>query len=161
MLPLCGGNVDTVTISRVMDRGLAADGRLVRFTATVSDRPGGIAGITKVLADAGVSIREIQHERAWVEDDITRVRLDIAVETAGVEHNRSMLSLLKEQGYEITLGGFRTAVSEHKERIVVSKDHGAEHVPAKQASNGDKASSATGNKVPKPSAKKAGTSKTT
>lgn len=135
VLPLCGGNVDTVTISRVMDRGLAADGRLVRFKATVSDRPGGISAITKVLADAGVSIREIQHERAWVEHDISRVALDIAVETAGVDHNQQMFDMLEAEGYEFILEGFRTAVSTHKERIVVTPKHTAP--PESDSDGGD------------------------
>ena len=39
VLPLCGGNIDTTTLGRVLERGLAADGRLCRFVATVSDRP--------------------------------------------------------------------------------------------------------------------------
>ena len=43
VVPLCGGNIDTTTLGRVIDRGLAADDRLCNFTATVSDRPGGIA----------------------------------------------------------------------------------------------------------------------
>ena len=41
MLPLCGGNIDTTVLGRCLERGLAADGRLVKFTVTVSDRPGG------------------------------------------------------------------------------------------------------------------------
>jgi threonine dehydratase len=48
VIPLCGGNVDTPVLGRVLERGLAADGRLVRFTTAVSDRPGGIASLTKV-----------------------------------------------------------------------------------------------------------------
>jgi threonine dehydratase len=48
VVPLCGGNVDTPVLGRVIERGLAADGRLIRFEATVSDRPGGIAALTKV-----------------------------------------------------------------------------------------------------------------
>ncbi|KAM3572260.1 hypothetical protein VYU27_005750, partial [Nannochloropsis oceanica] len=44
---LCGGNIDITMLGRVIDRGLAADNRLIRFIATVSDRPGGIAGLTK------------------------------------------------------------------------------------------------------------------
>jgi threonine dehydratase len=35
-VPLCGGNIDPVTLGRVIDRGLAASGRMARFTATVS-----------------------------------------------------------------------------------------------------------------------------
>jgi threonine dehydratase len=63
VLPLCGGNVDTPVLGRVLERGLAVDGRLVRFEALVSDRPGGIAALTNVLYQAGVSIKEIFHER--------------------------------------------------------------------------------------------------
>ena len=46
---LCGGNIDTSTLGRVIDRGLAADHRLIRFSATVSDRPGGIARYRNLL----------------------------------------------------------------------------------------------------------------
>lgn len=53
-MALCGGNIDTTALGRVIERGLAADGRLIRFVVTVSDRPGGIAELTKLLADMGV-----------------------------------------------------------------------------------------------------------
>ena len=38
VVPLCGGNIDTTVLGRVLERGLAADDRLKNFTATVSDR---------------------------------------------------------------------------------------------------------------------------
>jgi threonine dehydratase len=43
VLLLCGGNIDPNILSRVIERGLVADGRLCRFTAVISDRPGGLA----------------------------------------------------------------------------------------------------------------------
>ena len=48
---LCGGNIDTTVLGRCLDRGLAADGRLVRFSVRVEDRPGGVASLTKLLHD--------------------------------------------------------------------------------------------------------------
>src|SRR6185369_6344623 len=39
VLLLAGGNIDLNTLDRVIERGLASDGRLCRFTATISDRP--------------------------------------------------------------------------------------------------------------------------
>lgn len=51
---LCGGNIDTTVLDRVIERGLAEDERLVKFMVSVSDRPGGIAELTKVVADLGV-----------------------------------------------------------------------------------------------------------
>lgn len=54
VVALCGGNIDTTALGRVIERGLAADGRLVRFVVTVTDRPGGIAELTRIIADKGV-----------------------------------------------------------------------------------------------------------
>ena len=70
---LCGGNIDTTVLGRCLERGLAADGRLVKFTVTVSDRPGGIAELAKTLTQCGVSIKDMMHERAWIKSDIFAV----------------------------------------------------------------------------------------
>ena len=73
-MPLCGGNIDTTTLGRVLDRGLAADGRLVRFVATVSDRAGGLSALTRAISGAGASVRDIYHERAWLHTSVDRVQ---------------------------------------------------------------------------------------
>lgn len=62
------GNIDTTTFGRCLERGLAAEGRLMKFTVTVSDRPGGICDLCKLIASCGVSIKDIMHERAWLKD---------------------------------------------------------------------------------------------
>lgn len=73
VLNLCGGNIDTTILGRCLERGLAADGRLVKVVVTVSDRPGGIAELCRLLASIGVSIKDILHERAWVSSDVFSV----------------------------------------------------------------------------------------
>jgi len=80
VIPLCGGNIDTTVLGRVIDRGLAADNRLVRFVSTVSDRPGGIAQLTTLLAKNNASIKDIYHERAWLHSSITNVQVKCVVE---------------------------------------------------------------------------------
>ena len=70
-VPLCGGNIDVTMLGRVIERGLAADGRLARLVMPVSDRPGGIADVTRVIAGVGASVKDIFHER-------TRTRARIA-----------------------------------------------------------------------------------
>ena len=77
MIPLCGGNIDTTILGRCLDRGLAADGRLVKFTVTVSDRPGGIAELARSLCEVGVSIKDMMHERAWIKNDIFCVEVNM------------------------------------------------------------------------------------
>eukprot|EP00978_Attheya_sp_CCMP212_P026291 scaffold86169_cov46-Attheya_sp.AAC.1 len=73
VVPLCGGNIDTMVLGRVLDRGLASDERLVNFVATVSDRPGGIARLMALLAEQGASIKDIYHESAWLHSSVDQV----------------------------------------------------------------------------------------
>ena len=48
---LCGGNIDTTTLGRCLERGLAADGRMATFKVVLEDRPGSIAGLTRLLSE--------------------------------------------------------------------------------------------------------------
>lgn len=72
---MCGGNIDTTILGRCLERGLAVDGRLVKFSVTVSDRPGGIADLCKLVNRTGVSIKDIMHERAWIASDVFSVQV--------------------------------------------------------------------------------------
>lgn len=93
VLLICGGNIDTTTFGRCLERGLAAEGRLMRFTVTVSDRPGGIAELCKLTSSCGVSIKDIMHERAWLKD-IYSVNVKIVCETSDWENSQELKKLL-------------------------------------------------------------------
>ncbi|CAH1774898.1 unnamed protein product [Owenia fusiformis] len=95
VIPLCGGNIDTTILGRCIDRGLAADGRLCRFVATVSDRPGGIADLTRLMSDMHVSIKDIFHERAWLKSDIFSVQVKCVVETRDQAHAEELKKKLR------------------------------------------------------------------
>merc|ERR1712062_65592 len=96
VIPLCGGNIDTTILGRCLDRGLAADGRLVKFGVQISDRPGGIAELTTILFKLGVTIKDIQQERAWIKNDFFSVEDIVVVETRDSEHAQAMLEELKK-----------------------------------------------------------------
>ena len=53
ILCLTGGNIDVTLISRIIERGLAADGRLCRAVVYISDRPGSLAHLLTVIAETG------------------------------------------------------------------------------------------------------------
>ena len=104
LVPLCGGNIDTTTLSRVIERGLSADGRLVRLDVAVSDRPGGIAELTKELADLGASVKDIFHERAWLQETVSSVYIRVILETMGPDHNKQILAAIREShGTEVKM----------------------------------------------------------
>jgi len=86
VLVLCGGNIDLTMLDRVIEVGLVADGRLTRFTVSISDRPGGLARLAEVIASTGASIKEIIHDRAFSGPDLSAVRVVCVVETTGHEH---------------------------------------------------------------------------
>lgn len=91
---LCGGNIDTTVLGRVLERGLATDGRICRFVVNVSDRPGGIAELTRLIASIGVSLKDIFHERAWLKSDVYSVQVRCIVETRNMAHFMELKTLL-------------------------------------------------------------------
>ena len=100
VLLLCGGNIDPNMLGRVIERGLVADGRLCRFTAVISDRPGGLAILSKQIAATGASIKQIVHERAFAGSDVSTVNVLCTVETRNHEHFAQLRAHLKAHGIE-------------------------------------------------------------
>jgi threonine dehydratase len=98
VLPFCGGNIDPGVLNRVIERGLVADGRLFRFIATISDRPGGLAALTKVIAGTGASIKEITHDRTFCAADVSAVQVSCVVETRDQAHIEALRKALDAGG---------------------------------------------------------------
>jgi threonine dehydratase len=102
VLLLCGGNIDLSILDRVIDHGLAADGRRWRFTTQVSDRPGGIAKLTAAIAAAGASVQEIVHDRAFSGPDVFSTSVQVTVETADRDHVGALARRLEAEGFTVT-----------------------------------------------------------
>jgi threonine dehydratase len=101
VLLLCGGNIDPNVLSRVIERGLVADGRLGRFTAVISDRPGGLAELAAQIASTGASVKQVVHDRAFASPDVSAVNVLCTVETRNHQHLAELRALLKSRGVEI------------------------------------------------------------
>jgi len=100
VLLLSGGNIDPLAHSRVIERGLAADGRLYRFNVLLSDRPGALAHLAGVMASAGANVTEIVHNRTFAGPDLSRVQVLCTVETRDREHIAELQERLLENGVE-------------------------------------------------------------
>ena len=97
---LCGGNIDPNVLSRVIERGLVADGRLSRFRAMISDRPGGLADLTTQIAEVGASIKQVIHDRAFASSDVSAVQVLCTVETRDRNHLAEVREKWKAHGVE-------------------------------------------------------------
>jgi len=103
VLVVGGGNIDPAILSRVIEKGLVSDGRLTRFTALISDRPGGLAVLCRVIADAGASIKDIAHDRAFSGPDVSAVHAVCTVETRDRAHIAALHRALKKHGFPIVM----------------------------------------------------------
>jgi threonine dehydratase len=98
VLCLCGGNIDVHLISRVIERGLAADGRLCRITCYISDRPGSLAKLLAVIAETGASIKDIAHDRNFGPGDVALVAACCVLETRDFAHIGEIHAALRAAG---------------------------------------------------------------
>jgi threonine dehydratase len=101
VLCLCGGNIDVTLISRIIERGLATEGRLARIEVAISDRPGSLARLLKVIADAGASIKEVEHDRNFGPADVADVSISCVVETRDPNHVRMVRQAVIDAGINL------------------------------------------------------------
>ena len=85
---------------------MAADGRLVKFVVVVSDRPGGLAELTNVLSKKGASVKDIQHERAWLKESVFTVSVSVICEVRDYKHGCELRTVLEAKYKEITWSGY-------------------------------------------------------
>ncbi len=101
VLLLCGGNIDPGILGRVIELGLVQGGRLAQFKATISDRPGGLAMFTDIVAETGASVQQITHERAFGSADVSKVEVTVVVETRDACHFARLRNKLRKAGIAV------------------------------------------------------------
>lgn len=103
VLVVCGGNIDPAILSRVIEQGLVRDGRVTRFTVTISDRPGGLAELARVVASCGASVKDIAHDRAFSGPDVSAVNVVCTIETRDHAHVRALHRALRRHGFPLAV----------------------------------------------------------
>ena len=81
-----GGNIDVTILSRVISRGLAAQGRLSEITVELDDRPGQLEVVAKIVAEQGANIVSVYHDRSDPETRLNAVYLRMMLETRNEAH---------------------------------------------------------------------------
>ncbi len=100
VLLLSGGNIDVTVISKIIERGLAADGRMCRIIAKMRDRAGSLARLTAIFAATGASVNEIRHDRQFGPPDVALVNISCVLETRDRDHIKEIEKALAEAGIE-------------------------------------------------------------
>ena len=102
---LSGGNIDPMVMERIVSRGLAASGRYLVVGIPLPDRPGQLATIADLIAEANANVVEVQHTRHGTGLQITEVEIEIHMETRGLVHAELVLEKLRAAGYQPRIGG--------------------------------------------------------
>ena len=97
---LSGGNIDPLLMQRVVAHGLAASDRYLTISVGLPDRPGQLARVAALLAEANANVVEVLHTRHGSGMQITEVELRLSVETRGPEHRAAVVEVLRRAGYE-------------------------------------------------------------
>jgi threonine dehydratase len=98
-LLVCGGNIDVTLLSRIIERGLVKDGRLVRLRIHLTDHPGALRRLCEVIEQQKANIVETKHDRAYYGVNLGDTVIDVTMETRGAEHIDALMSALSAAGY--------------------------------------------------------------
>lgn len=99
---ICGGNIDVNVISRIIERGLVAAGRLCRLDIRLDDVPGSLAQVLTLLANMKANVLHVDHNRTFLETQaLGTTHVEISMETRGKEHIDEIRERLVDEGYEI------------------------------------------------------------
>jgi threonine dehydratase len=96
---VCGGNIDVTLLSRIIERGLVQDGRLIRLRIHLLDKPGALADLTRLIASYRANIVDTLHNRAYYGVNLGDTVIDITMETRGREQVEELLAALTAEGY--------------------------------------------------------------
>lgn len=98
---LSGGNIDVLSISSMINKGLVTRGRIFTFAVDLPDKPGELVNISKILADMNANVIKLEHNQFVNLDRFMNVELQVTTETTGEEHINKIIEEMKKHGYYI------------------------------------------------------------
>lgn len=96
-----GGNIDVTILSRVIERGLKMSGRTANITIALSDKPGQLADVSKIISQTGANVTSVNYDSTDLDMNITDCYLRIGVETRDYAHVVAIKKALSEAGFEV------------------------------------------------------------
>jgi len=100
---LAGGNVDMYLLGQIVDKGLAAMGRLLKLSILLPDRPGAFKEIVDEITLANANIVEVVHDRLSSNINAGSAGVTLSLETQGKEQADLLIEALKKKNIQFTL----------------------------------------------------------
>lgn len=96
---LCGGNIDSNLLARVLETAMVRQGRYLLLRTSVDDRPGGLARLVNCVAEAGASVLDLSHRRAMWRVPVDMAGVELAMEVRDEAHAQDVIDHLSARGY--------------------------------------------------------------
>jgi threonine dehydratase len=101
VIVLSGGNVDAGLLAGIAQWNETLAGRRLRLFTRISDRPGGLAQLLALVAEAGGNVVHADHVREAVPLHVRETGVEIALETRGAKHSDAIIAALESAGYGV------------------------------------------------------------
>jgi threonine dehydratase len=98
---LSGGNVDAGLLAAVAQRNETLKGRRMRLFTRISDRPGGLAALLTLIADAGGNVVHVDHVRDAVALHVRETGIEVTLETRSAAHSDAIVAALEAASYDV------------------------------------------------------------
>ena len=98
---ISGGNVDTNTLYRVIDKGLVKCGRRFSFRTHIENKTGGLSQVTAILNELDANILDANMSKDKSSQGINKLAVEITIETFDHEHIAKIVEALTNAGFEI------------------------------------------------------------
>lgn len=100
---LSGGNIDVSFIQCIIEQGLVARSRRLRFTVTLLDRPGSLGKLLNDIAALGANILSVEHDRLTAGLNPNEIDVHVSCEVGDKAHGDRVRSQLIQSGYHVKI----------------------------------------------------------
>jgi threonine dehydratase len=97
---LSGGNVDAGLLASIARRHESKAGRRLVVLTRVPDRPGALARLLSLVAEAGANLVDVEHMREGIDLHVRETGVQLVLETRGRDHADDVLAHVRTAGYE-------------------------------------------------------------
>ncbi len=98
---LSGGNIDVSFIQSIIERGLVARHRRIKFVVTLVDRPGSLMQMLGVISGAGANILQLEHDKLSEGLNPNETNVHVSLEVGGAAHGDAVIDSLRAKGYTV------------------------------------------------------------
>lgn len=100
---LSGGNMDVITMSSVVQKGLILRDRIFTVSIQLPDKPGELCRVAGVVASVQANVIKLDHNQFISSNRNAAVEIRITMEAFGTEHKKQIIAALRDAGYEPNL----------------------------------------------------------